>query len=143
MPTVHMVGAGLALSARLDNGHCIHMAVPNSGSLFNLVNKEIRVKYVAINVEVCLVLLQGEQHLHKVTQRSACFNEQLHVNLIYLKARVDARLQDTWRFSALNACYIQVYVAICAVNSQCVYPVNARWANAHSTLLISVCCSEL
>jgi hypothetical protein len=49
------------------------MAVPNSGSVFNLVDKEIRVKYVAVHVEVCSALLQGEQHLHKLTQRSARF----------------------------------------------------------------------
>jgi hypothetical protein len=55
---------------------------------------------------------------------------------MYLKARVDARLQGTWRFSALNARYIQARVAICTVNSQYVYPVNARWANVRSTLLI-------
>jgi hypothetical protein len=47
--------------------------VPNSGSLFNLVDKELRVKYVAVHDEVCSVLLQGEQHLHKLMQRSARF----------------------------------------------------------------------
>jgi hypothetical protein len=55
---------------------------------------------------------------------------------MYFKARVNARRQGTWRYEALNARYIRTRVAICIVNSHFVYPVNARWANARSTLVI-------
>jgi hypothetical protein len=55
---------------------------------------------------------------------------------MYLKARVNARRQGTWRYAALNVRYIWARVAICTVSSHFVYPVNARRANALSTLVI-------
>jgi hypothetical protein len=36
--------------ARVEITATVYMAVPNSGSLFNLVDKKIRVKYVAVHV---------------------------------------------------------------------------------------------
>jgi hypothetical protein len=62
--------------------------------------------------------------------------EQFNANLIYLKARVNACRRGTWRYAALKARYIRASVVICTVNSHFVYPVNARWANARSTLVI-------
>jgi hypothetical protein len=54
----------------------------------------------------------------------------------YLNTRVNARRPGTWRYAALNARYIRARVTICTVNSHVVYPVNARWANALSTLVV-------
>jgi hypothetical protein len=69
-------------------------------------------------------------------QKKNSSTEQFNANLMYLKARVNARRQGTWRYAALNARYIRARVVICTLNSHFVYPVNTRWANARSTLVI-------
>jgi hypothetical protein len=50
----------------------------------------------------------------------------MQMQFVYLKARVNARRQGTWRYAALNARYIRARVAICTVNSHFVYPVSLR-----------------
>jgi hypothetical protein len=62
--------------------------------------------------------------------------EQFNANLMCLKVRVNARRKGTWHYAALKARYIRTRVSICTVNSHFVYPVNARWTNALSALVI-------